>query len=235
MGFGLLNASRAELKDCLPEKMNARGYHSTAVHGYNGRMFLREEWYRRIGFKETRFREGLREEGLPVCPGPFPGICDAAAAEWIGDRLQRDTDAPQFIYWVTLNSHLPVPVSNGVKAPPACSDNATAAEDPAICAWYQLVFNVHRSVAQLALRETSRRTIFLVVGDHAPPFSSARLRSEFSNQVVPYFLLTPKSARTTDIRTIAGAFAIEHPWERGRKLHGRKGTVSQSSLSGMGG
>jgi hypothetical protein len=62
--------------------------------------------------------------------------------------LQRDADAPQFIYWVTLNSHLPVPVSNGVKAPPACSDNSSAAKDPAICAWYQLVFNVHRSVSQ---------------------------------------------------------------------------------------
>jgi hypothetical protein len=233
MGFGLLSASAAELKGCLPETMNAMGYHSTAVHGYSGRMFDRENWYRRIGFNETWFRDQLLEEGMPLCPGPFPGICDAAASEWIGDRLRRDTEAPQFIYWVTLNSHLPVPVSNGVKSPPACSDNSSAAEDAAICAWYQLVFNVHRSVSQLALRATSRRTIFLVVGDHAPPFSSARLRGEFSDRVVPYFLLIPKEEGTKEGRgtTRTLAVAANHP-ERTRKLHGKKGAMSYSAAVG---
>jgi hypothetical protein len=233
MGFGLLSASATELKTCLPETMNAMGYHSTAVHGYSGRMFDREQWYRRIGFADTWFRDRLQGDGLPLCPGPFPGICDAAASEWIGDRLQRDADAPQFIYWVTLNSHLPVPVSNGVKAPPACSDNSSAAKDPAICAWYQLVFNVHRSVSQLALRATTRPTIFLVVGDHAPPFSSARLRSEFSGRVVPYFLLMPKGEGTKEGPGATGSFAVAaHRPERARKFHGKKCAAGSSAAVG---
>lgn len=44
IGFGLLIASRSDLKGCLPEKMNTLGYHSLAVHGFSGRMFDRGEW-----------------------------------------------------------------------------------------------------------------------------------------------------------------------------------------------
>jgi Sulfatase len=208
IGFGLLSASAAELKGCLPEGMRRKGYHSTAVHGYSGRMFDRGEWYRRIGFDESWFRDRLQQQGLPVCPGPFPGICDAAASVWIGDRLQQDTDSPQFIYWVTLNSHLPVPIPNKVQDPPACSDNAITAGSAALCSWYQLEFNVHRSVAELALRPTKRPTIFLVVGDHTPPFASVRLKSHFSDRVVPYVLLVPKNEETADGREMMRSVAV---------------------------
>jgi phosphoglycerol transferase MdoB-like AlkP superfamily enzyme len=192
MGFGLLAASASQLKGCLPARMNGVGYHSVGVHGFSDRMFDRGEWYRRIGFNETWFKEGLQQSGLPLCPGPFPGICDAAASVWIGDQLQRNSDSPRFIYWVTLNSHLPVPIPNKVLSPPTCEDKRPTAESPALCSWYQLEFNVHRSVAALALRETVRPTVFLIVGDHAPPFASAKLRNQFSDQVVPYVLLVPK-------------------------------------------
>jgi phosphoglycerol transferase MdoB-like AlkP superfamily enzyme len=199
MGIGLLGASASQLKRCLPAKMNGMGYHSMAVHGYSGRMFDRVEWYSRIGFDESWFREGLQGSGLPICPGPFPGICDAAASGWIGDRLQKSSDSPQFIYWVTLNSHLPVPISNMVASPPACEGNPATAQSPALCSWYQLEFNVHRSVAELAMRETARPTIFLLVGDHAPPFSSGKLRDQFSDKVVPYVLLVPKRSETKGV------------------------------------
>jgi hypothetical protein len=192
MGFRLLTATQPELRECLPMRMKARGYHSTAVHGFSARMFDRGEWYGRIGFDEAWFRDRLQGQGLPLCPGPFPGICDAAAAEWIGEQLGRESDLPQFIYWVTLNSHLPVPVPNRVKAPPSCSEVSITAEEPAMCSWYQLVFNVHRSAVEMALRSTARPTVFLIVGDHAPPFSAPKLRAQFSDELVPYVLLTPK-------------------------------------------
>ncbi len=233
MGFGLLTASVPELRGCLPETMKAMGYHSTAVHGYSARMFDRGEWYRRIGFDETWFRDQLREQGLPMCPGPFPGTCDAAVSSWIGDRLLENSDTPQFIYWVTLNSHLPVPVSNGVIAPPNCSEHSATAEDPAVCAWYQLVFNVHRSVAELALRPATRPTVFLIVGDHAPPFASARLRSEFSDRVVPYVLLTPKRGEVTVDRTAIRSLAgTGRPPAEPRRPHPKKGTALSSAAAG---
>jgi Sulfatase/Cytochrome b(C-terminal)/b6/petD len=227
MGFGLLAASALQLKSCLPTRMNGMGYHSVGVHGFSDRMFDRGEWYRRIGFNETWFRDGLQRNGLPLCPGPFSGVCDAAISGWIGDQLQRSFDSPQFIYWVTLNSHLPVPVPNMVASPPACDDRRLTAESPALCSWYQLEFNVHRSVVALALRETSRPTVFLIVGDHAPPFASAKSRSQFSDQVVPYVLLLPK--RSAEAHSLMVA---THSPARTRVPHFRSG---RNLIAGTGG
>jgi phosphoglycerol transferase MdoB-like AlkP superfamily enzyme len=208
MGFGLLTASASQLRGCLPARMNGMGYHTMGVHGFNSRMFDRGEWYSKIGFAESWFQEGLQRSGLPVCPGPFPGICDAAASVWIGDQLQRSSDSPEFIYWVTLNSHLPVPIPNTVKSPPSCEGSRVIAESPALCSWYQLEFNVHRSVAELAMRETARPTVFLVVGDHAPAFSSAKLRSQFSDEVVPYVLLEPRADGIKETLPKARSFVV---------------------------
>jgi Sulfatase len=228
MGFGLLAASASQLKSCLPTRMNGMGYHSMGVHGFSDRMFDRGEWYRRIGFNETWFRDGLQRNGLPLCPGAFYGVCDSAVSGWIGDRLQRDFDSPQFIYWVTLNSHLPVPVSNMVKSPPACDDRRLTAESPALCSWYQLEFNVHRSVAALALRETARPTVFLIVGDHAPPFGAAKLRGQFSDQVVPYVLLVPK--RGAEAHSL---MAATHSPARVRVPHFKSGTNLIAATGGQ--
>jgi phosphoglycerol transferase MdoB-like AlkP superfamily enzyme len=233
MGFGLLTASGPELKGCLPEIMNAMGYQSMAVHGYSARMFDRVDWYGRIGFDETWFRDQLQGQGLPMCPGPFPGTCDAATSVWIGDQLEKNSDSPQFIYWVTLNSHLPVPIPNLVKDPPSCSDSSITAENGAICSWYQLVFNVHRSVSELALRATTRPTIFLIVGDHAPPFSSARLRSQFSDRVVPYLLLVPKRDGTAESPGPTRSLAVVvRPAAGARRRHLKKEPKLTSSVVG---
>lgn len=197
LGFGVMNASEVSLKDCLPARLESMGYHTTAVHGFSGRMFERAEWYRRAKFEETWFREQLQPQGLPLCPGPFPGICDAAVADWIGTRLQEEeSPAPQLVYWVTLNSHLPVPIPNSVQEAPACS-SLKETMDLAMCSWFQLIYNVHRSVARLAMRVQSRPTMFVIVGDHAPPFSNPELRGQFSSEVVPYIVLQPKQPVTT--------------------------------------
>jgi hypothetical protein len=191
LGLGVIAAPAAGLKDCLPERLQKSGYHTVAVHGFDGAMFERISWYPKMGFEETWFRRDFKERGLPECPGPLPGICDAAIAGWLGDRLE-EARAPQFIYWVTLNSHLPVPLTNGVVDPASCSGIAMLS-DEALCAWYQLVENVHRSVADLAVRRTKRPSIFVIVGDHAPPFASEARREQFSSSVVPYVMLIPKS------------------------------------------
>src|SRR5262249_1679509 len=98
--------------------------------------------------------------------------------------------------------HLPVPVPNSVQDPPSCT-----AHDPAICSWSQLIFNVHRSVSELAMRSTARPTVFVVVGDHAPPFSAPDLRDQFSDQVVEYVLLQPKKNSMRDRSQSRGSIA----------------------------
>jgi len=232
MGFGILTASVAQLKSCLPARLDMIGYHSMGIHGFTARMFDRNKWYGKIGFDETWFRDQLQQQGLPLCPGPFRGICDAAVSTWIGDQLQRNSDSPQFIYWVTLNSHLPVPVPNLVKAPPHCSEIPATAQNPTLCSWYQLVFNVHRSVSELALRPTDHPTIFLIVGDHVPPFSSSKLKSQFSDQVVPYILLMPKINGIREGSQVARPLAVATHLPAETRRHHFKWAKSSSHVPG---
>jgi len=192
MGFDIVKAGAQELRGCVPLRLAARGYHSLAVHGMYGYMFDRKTWYQRIGFQEQWYQDRLEKAGLPKCAGAFVGICDAAIADWLAQRLDRQQPDPQFLYWMTLNSHLPVPVPSAFPAEGSCSTSPALGQYPALCSWYHLVFNVHDSVARMAMSKTARPTVFVVVGDHAPPFANPTLRSQFSDTVVPYILLIPR-------------------------------------------
>jgi phosphoglycerol transferase MdoB-like AlkP superfamily enzyme len=198
MGFGILHPSPEITEQCLPGEFHALGYRNIALHGYTGEMFYRAAWYRALGFDRTWFGPELQHTGLPRCEGAFPGICDGAMARFIGDSLggsQLDArDArPQFIYWVTLNSHLPVPARPELPADDACGADPALRNSAALCSWFRLVRAVHASVSQVAAQTTAHPTIFILVGDHAPPFASPRLRSQFSASQVPYVMLTPAS------------------------------------------
>jgi hypothetical protein len=197
MGFHLMNASARELQSCLPSQLAAMGYHDVAIHGMFGEMFDRLQWYKTIGFKEMWFRDQLHRQRLPNCDGAFGGICDAAIAGWMGHRLEQRKPTPEFLYWITLNSHLPVRIPAPLRSPASCSFASSLAQQPSVCSWYQLIANVHHSVADMAMLNLGRPTVFAIVGDHAPPFSDPDLRSRFSSNVVPYVLLLPRSANSS--------------------------------------
>jgi hypothetical protein len=197
IGYYLIRAPASDLTGCLPERLASLGYHSIAVHGMSGLMFDRQIWYRRLGFQELWFREELEKQGLPNCASAFLGTCDADVAAWIGRRLEEDTSRPKLIHWMTLNSHLPVPVPSYLRDGAPCTTDIGLQPHSALCSWYQLVENVHRSVAQLASGPLGRPTIFVVVGDHAPPFGDPGLRGRFSQSDVPYVVLVPRSEVAT--------------------------------------
>lgn len=192
VGFGIFKLSQAQKDDCLPALFHARGYQSVAVHGYIGQMFGRTEWYKAIGMDQSWFGPDLDRIGLPRCEGAFPGTCDRSAAQWIGSALlSQKTGQPKFIYWVTLNSHLPVPENPELPEDHACATSPELEASTSLCSWFRLVSAVHQSVQQLALAEQARPTVFILVGDHAPPFANSHLRQMFSEEDVPYVILTP--------------------------------------------
>ncbi len=192
MGFQIVHASAQALQGCLPGRLAALGYHDISVHGMDGHVFDRSTWYRNIGFQELWFRDQFRQQGLPDCVGAFKGTCDAGIAGWIGRRLQSESAHPDLVYWVTLNSHLPAPIPSGLPDGTSCALTPMLAQNPALCSWYQLVANVHRSVAQMAMNDLARPTIFVIIGDHVPPFIDPALRTQFSGTDVPYVLLLPR-------------------------------------------
>jgi phosphoglycerol transferase MdoB-like AlkP superfamily enzyme len=192
LGLGVLRASQEALADCLPDVLGRIGYETTAVHGFDGQMFHRDRWYPTVGFQRSYFRPDLQGAGLPTCDGAFPGICDSAIAGWISRTLLvPPRKRPQFVYWVTLNSHLPVPAHPDLAPDRTCELNPALSDSASLCSWFRLVQNVHGSVQEMAVSAT-RPTVFVVVGDHAPPFGDPELREMFSRHSVPYIVLTPK-------------------------------------------
>jgi phosphoglycerol transferase MdoB-like AlkP superfamily enzyme len=195
IGFYVARAPARDLQGCLPDRLAALGYRGIAVHGMSGYLFDRAAWYKTMGFQETWFRNAFKQQGLPDCIGMFVGTCDADIAAWIGRRLEQDASRPYFFHWTTLNSHLPVPVPTPFSDVAPCTAAISVAPDTALCSWYQLVVNLHRSVAQVAMRSLARPTVFVLVGDHAPPFGDPAVRSRFSQTDVPYMILLPRSNR----------------------------------------
>jgi Sulfatase len=192
LGFGLLDISPTERSNCLPAQFHASGYQNIAIHGYVGQMFERAKWYASIGFDQRWFGPDLGRLGLNSCDGAFSGICDGAIAEWIGRSLLSDRpDLPKFIYWVTLNSHLPVPQNPDLPPDQTCRLHAELSNSDAFCSWFRLVSAVHSSVQKLALEPRAKPTVFILVGDHAPPFADPQIRQMFSDTEVPYVILEP--------------------------------------------
>jgi phosphoglycerol transferase MdoB-like AlkP superfamily enzyme len=110
--------------------------------------------------------------------------------------LSEQQDRPRFIYWVTLNSHLPEPAHPDLPDDGVCATQPALKNSAALCSWFRLVRAVHQSVEQTALIPTARPTVFVLVGDHAPPFGDPQLRADFSRTQVPYEILTPVAAST---------------------------------------
>jgi hypothetical protein len=189
IGLKIADLAPSGMSGCLPNQLKQLGYRETSFHGMDGRVFARSTWYPRMGFDEEEFGDRLRRQGLPDCIAAFVGTCDASLADFIRQRLTSPQTAPWFLNWVTLNSHLPVPVPNDLPAAASCETIPELANTPRLCSWYQLVANVHESVARVAIAPLARPTVFVIVGDHAPPFVTDSLRNQFSRTEVPYVIL----------------------------------------------
>ena len=196
LGSYVAKGTTAQLDRCVPLRLHRMGYRTLAVHGFDGKMYDRKEWYPRMGFDDIWFHDRLEAAGLPDCAGPFPGSCDKAVAGWIGERLRQPSDRPLFVHWVTLSSHLPIWQSVEEAYAGSCGENVVTRNDIAICAWAHLIATANQSVRDLALGQLGRPTIFVIVGDHAPPFDKDSERAQFSSSEVPYVILLPRLSVT---------------------------------------
>jgi Sulfatase len=193
-GAYVADVTATQLQHCLPLRLRTMGYRTLAVHGFSGEMYDRNKWYPEMGFEDVWFHDRLEAAGVPDCDGTFRGSCDAAVASWIASRLRPPEETPLFLHWVTLNSHLPIGRLPVMQSPRSCDISAITREDSKVCSWYQLISVVHESVRDLALKPLGRSTIFVIVGDHAPPFGKGDERAQFSSREVPYVILLPKMA-----------------------------------------
>lgn len=186
-----------EKKDqgCLPARLAARGYRTTAIHGFDEGFFKRDHWYPNIGFQQMLFREDLRGGGAKTCGGVFPGPCDRDVPARIGDRLKR-AEGRQFVYWLTLNSHIPVPASEQLRTKNCARFDPVLARDHAmICRLFIMWNDINDGLARMLTDPDLPPTDVLIVGDHAPPFFDRSQRTQFDAERVPWILLKHRKSR----------------------------------------
>lgn len=177
---------------CLPDRLAQRGYATVAVHGFGGAMFERQEWYPTIGFESSLFGAELIKTTGRICGVSFRGACDADLAPLLAAAPTAGADGqPRFVYWLTLNSHVPV-------APDQARTNFRCGRDGGpfgqadVCRMAELWHDVFNVVAQLARNPALRRPEILIVGDHAPPLWSKRGRGQFEPGRVAWYRLQPR-------------------------------------------
>jgi hypothetical protein len=176
---------------CLPAQLAARGYRTVSVHGFTSAFYDRSSWYPKAGFVRSVFQDTATSAYTRHCGGAFVGPCDVDIAETIDDRLSKATQ-PLFVYWVTLNSH--VPVRPGEATPRHDCKTGGPFGDPEVCAMAEIWEDLFAAVSRLAIRNPG--TEILLVGDHAPPLWRRAARVRFEPDRVPWIRLAPHHPAT---------------------------------------
>ncbi|MCP9629558.1 sulfatase-like hydrolase/transferase [Rhodopseudomonas palustris] len=179
---------------CLPDRLAQRGYGTVAVHGFVGGMFEREQWYPTIGFGRSLFGKDLIKATGRICGDSFRGACDADMAPLLAAaRPAGARDQPRFVYWLTLNSHVPV-APDQARTNFRCGSDGGSFGQADVCRMAEIWHDVFNVVAQLARDPALRQPEILVVGDHAPPLWSKRGRAQFEPGQVAWYRLQPRGA-----------------------------------------
>lgn len=181
---------------CLPDTFHAMGYDVTGMHGFHGDMFDRTSWWPYLGIQRHVFMDDLRRVGnVRTCGTAFPGVCDEDLIRAAADRLRS---SHQFVYALTLNSHLPLGEVRNVATSLWCGKLPVPLDDER-CALAEQWHHVFTALARHAMRTDVRPTQFIIVGDHSPPLLGVANRN-FSARQVPYILLTPRAVMERSLR-----------------------------------
>lgn len=180
-----------EAKDstCLPAELARKGYDTRAYHSFTGDFFDRQYWYPNIGFQHQTFGPELLAKGAQDCGGVFPGACDRDVPRQLAAQLKAATK-PQFIYWLTVNSHLPVPTGSNLNVDRCGQVSPELSEKfPMVCRQVGLWSQLDAAIVKEITAPDFPATDILIVGDHMPPYFDRKTRSQFAPDRVPYIML----------------------------------------------
>jgi phosphoglycerol transferase MdoB-like AlkP superfamily enzyme len=175
---------------CLPARLRRAGYETIAIHGFSGGMFERASWYPLVGFDRSLFAEDLFVKSDSLCGSVFRGMCDSRMEPQLTRQL-HDAGKPVFLYWLTLNTHVPVNPGDVKTSYLGCGRIDNSAERD-VCLMAELWRDVFATVAHIATDPSLASAEILIVGDHAPPLWSMRGRRMFEPGQVAWYRLTPR-------------------------------------------
>jgi hypothetical protein len=193
--YELLETDDPAKLNCLPAQLAKKGYATRAVHSFNGPFFKRATWYPKIGFQTRAFAADLEKRGAEWCGGVFAGACDRQVPKMLAEDLKR-AKQPTFQYWLTLNTHLPVPTEQNLNAENCEKVSVELASNyPMICRQFSIFDDIDRAlIAEITASDFPEADI-LLVGDHMPPFFDRHHRSQFDPERVPWLYLKAKGSQ----------------------------------------
>jgi phosphoglycerol transferase MdoB-like AlkP superfamily enzyme len=183
------------LRHCLPWSLHRRGFRTVAMHGFSRNMFSRSKWYPLLGFERIWFAEDMFASGYTgICGGAFRGFCDTAVAQLLRDEMLRAPEHERrFVYWLTLNSHLPIDEASVGSVNFECGDFDVFSQFRDVCLLTKVHYGIFSAIAEIATDPTLPLTHFILVGDHSPHFFRQEKRRLFVQGKVPVIELTPRS------------------------------------------
>lgn len=180
------------IEDCLPNIAANWADRSIAFNGFSRHMFDAATWYSGIGFDTTYFIDDLMREyeNVPTCGTTFHAICDEFMADRILREMRNHVDETKFIYWMTFQGHLPLKTipENDFRLDCSLSQSSKV---PQLCLSIETNNKVIEKIASIASSPEGRNSIYIIVGDHAPPFLSKSIRKHVIFDRVPYAILWP--------------------------------------------
>jgi hypothetical protein len=187
---GSITLLESSASECLPHQLSQSGFTTAAFHGFTQRMFSRNRWYPMVGFDRSSFAEQLNQRHERTCGSLFEGICDDDVASEVESLLIAPSPGKRkFVYWLTLNSHLPLrPEDVGPQVVP-CDQGL--AEERDVCSITQIIYRILGRVARIAANPSLPQTRFVIVGDHSPTLPQRSSRGLFDQREVPYVALYP--------------------------------------------
>ncbi len=180
---------------CLPAQLARKGYATRAMHSFTAEFFERSTWYPHVGFEAQEFAQDIVNKGALPCGGVFAGACDRDVPKQMAAHLKA-AKQPTFMYWLTLNSHLPVPpgqnlnVENCERISPIL-----AKEFPQICRQFAIFHDVDVAMIKEITAKDFPEADILIVGDHMPPYFDRHHRSQFDPGNVPWLYLKHKDTK----------------------------------------
>jgi hypothetical protein len=169
---GLAISSIARLDSyaaCAPHTFVRRGYRTIAVHSYRGSMFDRRDWWPMAGFQSVTFKDE-RLARYPTCARTLNSLCDKAM---LPGELEQALRLPSsFFYYLSSNSHLPVPAGYTTE-----TLLAEALDD------------VLQGVETALDRAKPESAVVFLVGDHPPPAIGFG-KYNYEAGIVPYWRFT---------------------------------------------
>ena len=183
------------LPPALPAVLKGLDYESCSFHGFYKTMFERDQHYPMMGFDHSIFLNEMEKNGgVPLTGTVFHGATDSYVASLVHQQILQP--GKQFVYWLTLSSHVPidVPFAKQIASP---EEREMAGHlPPAIWGYAVICRKTLDSIAEIAADESLTNCDFIIVGDHSLPLNSTKLKPYIVTGHVPYLILRWKKPAT---------------------------------------